>query len=32
MFGRSFDDIVDHVAGVFELLASLGDEAFQLKP
>jgi hypothetical protein len=32
MFGRPFDEIVEHFAGVFQWLASLGDEAFQLQP
>jgi hypothetical protein len=32
MFGRPFDDIVEHFAGVFGWLASLGDEALQRKP
>jgi hypothetical protein len=31
MLGRPFDDLVDHLAGVFEWVASLGDEAFQLQ-
>jgi len=32
MFGRPFDEIVEHFAGVFRWLVTLGDEAFQLRP
>ena len=32
MFGRSFDDLVEHFAGVFRWLTSLGEEALQLAP
>jgi len=32
ILGRPFDDIVEHLAGVFRWLVTLGDEAFQLKP
>jgi hypothetical protein len=32
LLGRSFDDIVDHLGGVFAWVASLADEAFRLKP
>lgn len=32
MFGRPFDDLVEHSAGVVRWLTSLGEEALELKP